>query len=394
MSLSRDVYIIGYKRSPFGVFGGSLSTLSACQIASHPLRALVEEHSLRTHGVDGLIMGQALPAGAGQCPTAQLLSLAGLPTSIPSFSVNKVCASGMKAVCLATDMIRLGQADCIVAGGMEAMSQAPFYLPLGTRFGGVKYGEKAIVDGCEFDGLVDGISHERMGLCGERLASTLAISREEQDAFARRSFDLALQSADLLRPEIVPVTMPDGSRVEADEQLKRYNPEKMAKLKPAFLADGGTVTAANSSPMNDGAAILLLASAKAAAANGWKPLARVVAHADAATDCTLDFTTAPAKAIPLALQRAGLTIRDVSAFEINEAFASVSLANARLLGIDPEMVNLRGGAVALGHPLGASGARVTGTLARQLAASSSRYGVAAVCNGGGGATAIVLERQG
>jgi len=325
---------------------------------------------------------------------------AGLPTSACCTTINKVCASGMKAVSLAAQNIMLGQTELAVAGGMESMSNVPYYISGQVRAGrGLRYGDQKLLDGVAFDGLSDPLRGQAMGVYGDLCAREHGISREEQDAFAAQSYSRArsAHSQGFFSREIVPVTptargakASSGTAVTADEEVSRGKPEAFPKLRPAFEKDG-TVTAASSSKISDGAAALLLASGVKAKAMGLKPIARILSFADAEQEPER-FTTAPAVAIRKALARAGLRVEDMDAVEINEAFAVVVLANTKLLGIDPEKVNMLGGACALGHPIGCSGARIIVTLCTALAEKNGRYGLAAICNGGGGASAIVVER--
>lgn len=345
-------------------------------------------------------MGNVLSAGLGQAPARQAALGAGLPASACCTTVNKVCASGMKAVMLAAQNIMLGQTELAVAGGMESMSNVPFYITGQARVGrGLRYGDQKMLDGVSFDGLSDPWRGQPMGVYGDLCAREYGIGREAQDAYAAQSYARAqaAHSRGSFDREIVPVVLPSRSLkaggetvVKLDEEVGRGKPEAFPKLRPAF-EKGGTVTAASSSTISDGAAALVLASGAKAKAAGLKPLARILSFADSEQEPE-HFTTAPAVAIRRALARAGLSVEDMDLVEINEAFAVVVLANAKILGIDPEKINVLGGACALGHPIGCSGARIVVTLCTALAERKGRYGVAAICNGGGGASAIVVER--
>lgn len=378
------VYIVAYKRTPFGAFNGALSTVPATELAAFLIKSI---QSSKGHLPDQLILGHALPAGCGQAPCTSVLRSAGLSTTIPSFTVNKVCASGMRAIMCAADAIRLGQANLILAGGMENMSSVPHYIQHSRK--GIKFGGGKLVDGIEMDGLMDAIHQQSMGECGEKLAEDFKLSRERQDEWAKRSFSKAMECKALLSEEIISL-----NGLDCDEQLSKFNPEKMTALKPAFKQPNGTITAANSSPISDGAAMLMIASEEAVSSMDQSPIAKIIAYADAAVADPRDFPLAMVPAVREALQKAQLSISDIDLFEFNEAFSGVPEAVCRELNIQNmnDKVNVKGGAVAIGHPLGASGARVTGTLALSLHQFNASYGVAAVCNGGGGASAIVLQR--
>jgi len=343
--------------------------------------------------VDEVFMGNVVSAGMGQAPATQAVVFAGLPKSIPSTTVHKVCASGMKAAMFAADAIALGRAEIIIAGGMESMSNIPHYVP--AMRSGVRLGEAKIVDGMVQDGLWDVYSQIHMGSCAEMAAEKYSISREAQDAFAASSYEKALSKSalELAAEQIVPVEVPAGRGktviVEADEEPPAGNLAKMPSLKPAFKKDG-TVTAANASKLNDGAAAMVIMSAAEARKRGVKPLAAIRSFADAQQDPEW-FTTAPSLAVPKAVANAGLVASDVTVHEVNEAFAVVALANAQILGLDLATVNLHGGAVAMGHPIGTSGARIIGQLAHVMREKGATFGSASICNGGGGASAIILE---
>jgi len=395
------VYIVSAKRTPIGGNGGSLVHVPAIELGSLAIKASLEEAGVPAEEVQECIMGNVLSAGLGQAPARQAALGAGLPTSTCCTTVNKVCASGMKAVMLAAQNIMLGQTELAVAGGMESMSNVPYYITGQARAGrGLRYGDQKMLDGVAFDGLSDPWRGMAMGVYGDLCAREHEISREAQDAFAAQSYSRArsAHSRGAFARELVPVTSPargakaggGGTVVEADEEVARGKPEAFPGLRPAFDKEG-TVTAASSSKISDGAAALLLASGSKAKALGLRPTARILSFADAEQEPER-FTTAPAAAIRLALARAGLRVEDMDAVEINEAFAVVVLANSKLLGLDPARVNVLGGACALGHPIGCSGARIVVTLCTALEERQGRYGVAAICNGGGGASALVVER--
>mmetsp|Transcript_37237 Transcript_37237/g.105111 ORF Transcript_37237/g.105111 Transcript_37237/m.105111 type:complete len:426 (-) Transcript_37237:259-1536(-) len=393
----RTPVIVSFARTPIGRFNGALAPLSATRLGAVAVKAAVERAGLSIEAdggaIDEAFMGNVASAGMGQAPVTQAIIFAGLPDTIPGTTVHKVCASGMKSVMFAADAIAAGRAEIVLAGGMESMSNVPHYLP--TLRSGVKLGDTSLVDGIVFDGLWDVYSNQHMGSCAEVCAEEHAITREEQDAFARSSYERALSAAavEMAGGHIAPVDVPAGRgktiTVSADEEPGAGNLEKMAGLRPAFKK-GGTVTAANSSKLNDGAAALVVMSAAEARRRGAKPLAAIRGFSDAA-QAPVRFTTAPAKAVPIAVARAGLVASDMELHEVNEAFAVVALANMKLLGLRPETVNVHGGAVALGHPIGMSGARVVGQLCSLLRARGARYGTASICNGGGGASAMVLE---
>jgi acetyl-CoA C-acetyltransferase len=389
-----EVYIISAVRTPLGSFGGSLSGLTAVQLGAEAIKAAVAKARIAPADVQEVFMGNVLSANLGQAPARQAALGSGLPHSIPCTTINKVCASGMKAVMIAAQAIMTGQQEVIVAGGMESMSNVPFYVPK-ARFG-YKYGNAELVDGLAKDGLHEVYYDFPMGNCAENTAKAMGISRAEQDAYAIQSYQRATEASEkgAFKEEIVPVEVKDrkgaSSFVTEDEEFRKVDYQKIAHLKPVFEA-AGTVTAANASTMNDGASALVLMSRTKAQALGVTPIARIRGFGDAAQD-PVWFTTAPALAIPKALRHAGLSADEVDYYEINEAFATVAIANQRQLGIPDGQLNIYGGAIALGHPLGCSGARIITTLNTILAANKATYGVAAVCNGGGGASAIVIER--
>ena len=388
-----EVVIVAAVRTPIGSFGGVLSTLSATDLGAAAIRGALARAGVQPDQVQEVYMGNVVSANVGQAPAKQAALKAGLPASVPCTTINKVCASGTKAIMLAAQAIQLGQADVIVAGGMESMSNVPYYVPK-ARFG-YKYGNAELVDGLARDGLVDVYDQCSMGVFADRTAEKYAISRETQDAYSVRSYRRAEESTQSGRfsAEIVPVEVSGrkGSvTVSEDEEYKNVIYDKIPTLKPAFGA-GGTVTAASSSPISDGASALVVMSRRKADELGLKPLARILAYADAEQEPQW-FTTAPIKAVPLALERAGLTTDDIDFFEINEAFAVVPLAFSDVLKVPQKKLNVFGGAVSIGHPLGASGARIVTTLTNVLHQKNGRYGAVGICNGGGGASAIVLEK--
>lgn len=390
--IDNKVYIVSAKRTPVGSFGGVLASVPSTQLGADAIRAAVAASGIDQSQVEEVYMGAVLQANLGQAPARQASKLAGLPDSVNATTVNKVCASGMKAITLAAQSILLGDSSIAVAGGMENMSRVPFYSD-GLRWG-VKYGQQALIDGLEKDGLTDVYGGYSMGICGERCAEEYDFSREAQDTYAVESYQRssAAWQAGHFNDEVVPVTVKGRKGEEIileDEEYKRVFYDKIPVLKPAFKSNG-TITAANASTMNDGASALVLASGRKVRELSLKPLASVVAYADAEQEPDW-FTTTPALAGERALKKAGLTIGDIDYFEINEAYAVVALANARLLNIELSRLNVNGGAVALGHPLGSSGSRIVVTLAHVLKQRGATYGLAAICNGGGGATALIIE---
>jgi acetyl-CoA C-acetyltransferase len=391
----KEVYIISAVRTPIGSFGGCLSSLTAIQLGSAAIKGALEKANVDPKEVDEVFMGNVVSAGLGQAPARQAALGAGLGTNVPCTTVNKVCSSGMKAVMFGAQSIMLGHADTIVAGGMESMSNIPYYIPK-ARYG-YKYGNGELVDGLLNDGLWEVYNKFPMGNCADNTAKEMNISREEQDEFAINSYKKVAAATDAgwFKDEIVPVEVPqrkgDPIVISEDEEYKNVKFEKIPGLRPVFSKEG-TVTAANASTINDGASALILMSKEKADALGLKPIAKIRGFADAAQD-PLWFTTAPSLAIPIAMKRAGVTKEEVDFFEINEAFAAVALANNKELGLDPETVNVFGGAVALGHPLGTSGARIIATLHSVLNKKGGKIGVAGICNGGGGASAIVIEKM-
>ncbi|MBB5622184.1 acetyl-CoA C-acetyltransferase [Pedobacter cryoconitis] len=388
----REVVIVSALRTPIGSFGGSLSGFTATQLGGFAIKAAVEKAGIKPEDVQEVYMGNVLSANVGQAPATQAAKFAGLP-DVPATTINKVCASGTKAIMLAAQSIASGQNDIVVAGGMESMSNVPYYLDKART--GYRLGHGQLTDGLVKDGLWDVYNDYHMGSAAELCASTYNISREAQDNYAVSSYKRAQASINdgKFNAEIIPVEVVDrkgnATIIDKDEDAYSVNFEKLPGLKPVFKKDG-TITAANASALNDGAAALVLMSADKAKELGLKPLARILSYADA-QQAPEWFTTAPSKAIPLALQRAGKSIADVDFFEINEAFSVVSLANNQELGLAESQVNVNGGAVAMGHPLGASGARIVVTLISVLNQNNGKIGVAGICNGGGGASALVIE---
>ena len=390
--MATEVVIVSAVRTPMGSFGGSLSEVSATQLGAIAVKAAVERAGIAPETVNEVIMGSVLQANLGQAPARQAAKFAGLPNEVACTTVNKVCASGMKAIMMATQEILLGDADIVVAGGMENMSQAPYYVEK-ARYG-YRFGNGVLIDGISKDGLMNVYDQQAMGVCGELCAKEHNISREEQDAFAIESYkrSAAAWAAGKFKDEVVPVTVKTRKGdvvVDQDEEFTNVSFEKIPGLKPVFQKDG-TVTAANASTINDGAAALVLMSAAKAKALGLKPLAKVLGYADA-EQAPEWFTTTPAKAVPRAVEKAGLKMSDIQYVELNEAFAVVGIANTKLMGLDPAKVNVNGGAVSLGHPLGCSGARIIVTLINVLKQNGAKYGAAGICNGGGGASAMVIE---
>lgn len=388
-----EVYIISAVRTPMGSFGGSLKELSATQLGATAIKGALEKAGVAPEAVNDVLMGCVIQANLGQAPARQAAKFAGLPNEVNCTTVNKVCASGMKAIALAAQSIMLGDADIVVAGGMESMSNVPYYAP-NMRWGN-KYGNVQLLDGLAKDGLTDVYDGQAMGIAAELCASTCGITREDQDAFAIESYkrSQAAWEADKFANEIVPVQIPQRKGepviIAKDEEPFNVKFDKIPSLNPAFKKDG-TVTAANASTMNDGAAALVLMSKSKAEALGLKPIAKVIGYADA-EQAPEWFTTSPALAVPKAVAKAGLTMQDISYWELNEAFSVVGIENSKRMQLDPAKVNVHGGAVSLGHPLGCSGARIIVTLINVLQQNGARYGAAGICNGGGGASAMVIE---
>jgi acetyl-CoA C-acetyltransferase len=389
-----EVYIVSAVRTPMGSFGGVLSGIAATKLGSIAIKGALENAGVSAEHVNEVFMGNVCQANLGQAPARQAAIYAGIGHNVPCTTVNKVCASGMKSVMFAAQSIMLGHADVIVAGGMENMSAIPYYLPQ-ARWGH-KYGHGQIVDGLQKDGLTDVYNEFAMGVCADNTAQKFNISREAQDEYAIRSYTRSADatSGGKFKAEIVPVSVPqrkgDPLVITEDEEYKKVKFEKIPKLRPAFTKEG-TVTAANASTINDGASALVLVSEKAVKEYGLKPIAKIRGFADAAQEPEW-FTTAPTLATPIALDRAGLKLEDIDYFEVNEAFSVVAMAYNQVMGLSDEKVNVHGGAVALGHPLGASGARIMTTLNGVLEDKGASLGLAAICNGGGGASAIVIEK--
>lgn len=390
--MTKSVYIVSAVRTPMGSFQGALSSVPATQLGATAIKGALEAAKMNPEHIDEVFMGNVLQAGVGQAPARQAAMAAGLGQNVPCTTVNKVCASGMKSIALASQAILSGDADLVVAGGMENMSQVPHYL---NGRNGVKFGNIKVQDGMLLDGLTDVYNATHMGNCAELCAKEKGISREAQDAFAIESYKRASEAweAGKFASEVVPVSVPqrrgDDVVVDCDEEHQNVKLDKIPALRPAFDREG-TVTAANASTLNDGASAVILASEEAVKKHGLKPLARLLATADAA-QAPEWFTTAPSLALPKALDKAGLASADIDLWELNEAFSVVGIANNQALGLDPECVNVHGGAVALGHPLGSSGSRIVVTLIHALRNRNLSKGAAGICNGGGGASALVLE---
>ena len=391
----KEVYIVSAVRTPIGSFGGSLVGLSAVKLGAIAVKGALQKINLDTKFVQEVFFGNVISAGLGQAPATQVAVGAGLGYEIPCTQINKVCASGMKAIMVGAQSIMLGQNDIVVACGAESMSNIPYYLTK-ARYG-YKYGNGELIDGLTYDGLTDVYNHCAMGVCADNTAKEMKITRQDQDAYAINSYKRSATAwaNGKFKDEIVPVELV-GRKGEItffgeDEEYKNVNFDKIPGLKPVFTKDG-TVTAANASTINDGAAAVILMSKERAKELNITPIAKILGFADAAQD-PMWFTTTPSIAIPKAIKAAGIQKQDVGYYEINEAFSAVSIANNMKLGLDPEKVNVNGGAVALGHPLGASGARITITLANVLKQNNATIGVAGICNGGGGASAIVIERM-
>jgi acetyl-CoA C-acetyltransferase len=389
----KEVFIIAAVRTPIGSFGGTLADIAATKLGGLAIKAALERAGIAPEEVDDVIMGNVVSANLGQAPARQAARLAGLPDTVNCTTVNKVCASGMKATAYGAQSIILGHADIVVTGGMENMSQVPFYIPK-ARFG-YKYGNGELIDGLSKDGLLDVYDQQAMGVFADRTAAKYGFSREAQDAYAIGSYkkSAAATEGGHFKNEIIGVEIASKKGtflMTEDEEYKSVNFDKIPTLRAAFTKDG-TVTAANASTINDGASALILASAAAVKRLNLKPLARIVAFADGEHEPAW-FTTAPTIAAPIALKRSGLKISDMDYFEVNEAFSVVPMTFAKVMDFDPAKMNIYGGAVSLGHPLGCSGARILTTLTSVLSNNQARYGMAAICNGGGGASAMILER--
>ncbi len=389
----KEVVIVSAVRTAMGSFLGSLSSVPAPKLGATVIKAALEKINLKPELVDEVYMGNVLQAGLGQAPARQAALFAGLPDSVPCTTVNKVCASGMKAVMMATQAIKCGDADIIVAGGMENMSSVPHYVPSRK---GQKLGNITMIDGMVHDGLTNVYDQKHMGTCGDLCATEHNFSREDQDEFAIESYNRSAKAwaNGKFNNEVVPVEIPqrrgDAIIFKEDEEYKNVKMERIPTLRPVFTKDG-TVTAANASTLNDGASALVIMSREKANELGLKPLAIIKGYADAAQEPEW-FTTAPAKALPKALHKANINLEDVDFFEFNEAFAIVGLANMKILGLNKDVVNVNGGGVSLGHPLGSSGSRIIVTLINVLEQNNAKIGAAAICNGGGGASAIVIEK--
>ncbi len=388
----KEVYIVSAARTPIGSFLGAFSSVSATDLGATAIKGAIEKAGINPADVQEVFMGNVLQAGVGQAPARQAALKAGLSNTVPSTTINKVCASGMKSVMLGAQSIIAGDNDLVVAGGMENMSQTPHYI---DGRNGTKFGNILMLDGITKDGLLDVYSKVPMGNCAELCAKEYHLTREDQDAFAVDSYkkSAAAWKNGHFTNEVVPVSVPqrkgDALIVNEDEEYKNVFLDKIPSLRPAFDKEG-TITAANASKLNDGASALVLASADAVAKYNLKPVAKIVAYADAA-HAPEWFTTAPAKAVDKALEKANLKKEDINFWEFNEAFAVVGLANVKILSLDPDKVNIYGGAVALGHPLGNSGSRILVTLVNVLKQNNAKYGGAAICNGGGGASAVIIE---
>ena len=390
----KEVVIVSAVRTPMGSFGGSLSTVSATQLGATAIKGALEKINLNPNEIEEVYMGNVLQANLGQAPAKQAAIFAGISENTPCTTVNKVCASGMKAISLATQAIKCGDADVVVAGGMENMSSVPHYY---SARNAVKLGDVKITDGMVKDGLTDVYNQVHMGVCADQCADEHHISRKDQDDFAIESYQRAAKAwtAGNFNEEIVPVAVPqrrgEDIIVSEDEEYKNVKLEKIPQLRAVFNKEG-TVTAANASTLNDGASALVLMSKEKAEELHIKPIAKVVSYADAAQEPKW-FTTAPAKAVPKALAKANLNTEDIDFWELNQAFSVVGLVNTKLLGLDSAKVDVNGGAVALGHPLGSSGSRIIVTLINVLKQNNGKYGAAGICNGGGGASALVIENM-
>lgn len=391
--MNKRVVIVSAVRTPIGSFMGGLSTVTAPKLGAIAIKGALDKIKLDPNLIDEVFMGNVVQAGVGQAPARQAALFAGLPNSVACTTINKVCASGMKAVMLGAQAIQCGDAEIVVAGGMENMSLIPHYMNLRN---GTKFGPATMIDGMQKDGLTDAYDNSAMGVCADLCAAEYNFTREDQDNFAIQSYERSTKAWDAGKfdNEVVPVPVPqrkgDPIIVSRDEEFTNVKLDKIPSLNAVFTKDG-TVTAANASTINDGAAAVILMSEEKAVALGLKPLAYINGYADAAQEPKW-FTTSPAKAIPKALDKAGITINDVDYFEFNEAFSVVGLANSKILGLNDNKVNVNGGAVSLGHPLGCSGVRIIVTLLNVLEQNNAKIGAAAICNGGGGASAIVIER--
>lgn len=391
-----DTFVVGLARTPVGKMGGALSSLTAPQLGAHVIKAALERSGVDGKHIEEAYIGNVVSAGIGQAPTRQAVIYAGLHLDVPSTTVNKVCASGMKALMLASMSISSGYRNAVVAGGMESMSNIPYYLP-GARTG-YRLGNNKVVDGLVNDGLWDIYNNQHMGMCGESCATDFSITREQQDDYAIQSYERASAAvaAGKFKDEIAPITIPGkrgaaGTVVDTDEEFTNIKMDKIRTLNSAFKKEG-TITPANASTLNDGATAFIVVSGKMVKEQNLKPLFKIRGYGDAARD-PVEFTIAPSYAVPRALKMAGLEMKDIEYHEINEAFSVVALANAKLMDLDLAKVNVNGGAVALGHALGSSGARIIATLYNVLKQNNATIGCASICNGGGGASAIVIERM-
>lgn len=392
--MSKKVVIVSAARTPIGSFLGALSTVPATKLGAIAIKGALDKINLKPELVEEVLMGNVVQAGTGQAPARQAAIYAGIPNTVPCTTINKVCASGMKTVMQAAQSIALGDADVIVAGGMENMSMIPHYFHARSA---TKFGPATLIDGIQKDGLVDAYDQNAMGVCADACATKYEFTREDQDAYAAKSYTRSASAWDAGKfdNEVVPVEVPQRRGepiiVSKDEEFTNVKMEKIPNLRPAFSKDG-TVTAANASTINDGAGAMVLMSAEKAEELGLKPLATITGYADAAHEPKW-FTTAPSKALPKALNKAGISIDSVDYFEFNEAFSVVGLANMKILGLNDSNVNVNGGAVSLGHPLGCSGVRILITLLNVLEQNNAKTGAAAICNGGGGASAVIIERH-
>ncbi len=392
--MMKEVVIVSAARTPIGSFMGALSTISAPKLGAIAIKGALNKINLDPAMVDEVLMGNVVQAGTGQAPARQAAIYAGIPNTVPCTTINKVCASGMKSVMMAAQSIALDHNSIIVAGGMENMSLIPHYVHLRN---GQKFGPTTLLDGMQKDGLVDAYDQQAMGTCADACATEYNFSREDQDNYAIQSYKRSEEAwkSGKFADEVVPVEVPqrrgEPTMVTEDEEYKNVKLDKIPQLRPAFSKEG-TVTAANASTINDGAAAMVLMSSEKAKELGLTPLATIKSYADAAQEPKW-FTTAPAKALPKALAKADLSLKDVDFFEFNEAFSVVGLANMKILGLNDKNVNVNGGAVSLGHPLGCSGARIIITLLGVLKQNNAKTGAAAICNGGGGASAIIIERN-
>lgn len=388
----KEVVIVSATRTPMGSFGGSLASLTATQLGSIAIKSAIEKAGIDKNIIDEVFMGNVLQANLGQAPAKQAAIFSGLPENIPCTTINKVCASGMKAIILAAQSIKSGDNNIVIAGGMESMSNVPHYLDSVRK--GKKLGDLKATDGLVKDGLTDVYNKVHMGICAEKCAIEMNISRKKQDDFAIESYNKSSKAwiEGKFKEEITPVEINKRGEkilIEEDEEFKNVKLEKIPKLRPVFDKEG-TVTAANASTLNDGASALVIMSAEKAKELNIKPIAKIISYSDASQEPEW-FTTAPAKALPLALKKANLSIADINFFELNEAFSVVGLANINILDIESTKVNVNGGAVSLGHPLGNSGSRIVVTLINVLKQNNAKNGAAAICNGGGGASSIIIE---